>query len=174
MRSLRNIVFKSLCATIATLSIPLDNVAFGQMMPPKPDLERQLTTRLAFMNASPASGMFWLVGSGLGDLSNVNFTVHKIEGNNLRLVAQKESGFLADGDELSGRLALTEPLQKLIVCVAFEVNAVKTDIIRFYSMDSTEWPPVPNARRFRASVNEQNGSPRMCPDVKASAARFLN
>jgi len=173
MRSLSYSGFKSLCAIIATLSITLDNVAFGQMMLPKPDLERQLITRLAFLNASPASGMFWLVGSGLGDLSNVTFTAHKIEGNNLRLVAQKQSEFLAEGDQLSGRLALTEPAQKLIVCVAFEVNAVKTDIIRFYSMDSTEWPPVPNARRFRASANEQNGSPRMCSDVKASAARFL-
>ena len=167
--------FQRLCAAFAAFSVVLVSEAVGQA-PPKADLETQLITRLAFMNASPASGMFWLVALAMGDLSNVRITVHNIDGNDLHPIAQKQIEFLANGDELPGQFSLaggSGSKQRLIVCVSFEVNGVKTDVMRFYSMDSSEWPPAPNARRFRASVSEENGNPRMCSDVKASAARFL-
>jgi hypothetical protein len=64
---------------------------------PKLNLESQLVTRLAFLNASPSSGMFWLAAMGMGDLSNVSITVHKMEGDGLRLIAQKQVEFLANG-----------------------------------------------------------------------------
>jgi hypothetical protein len=128
------------------------------------------------MNASPDSGRFWVVGSGLGDFSNVSVTIHRIEGDGLRLVAQKRTEYLAGGDELTGQLTPIDQFgstHRLIVCVAFDWNSEKQDVIRFYSIDRTEWPPAPNPRRFRPSVNEKNGNPRMCSDVKAAAARFL-
>jgi hypothetical protein len=55
MRPSKPMGLQCMCEIVATFSIIFDGVAFGQT-PPKPELERQLITRLAFMNASVASG----------------------------------------------------------------------------------------------------------------------